>query len=55
MYGHKCLVGISDRYLHYLPKSKMLMKNALCFIMGYFVAMETYAMLLLSMHFLQGT
>ena len=25
-------------------------KNALCFIMGYFVAMETYVTLFLSMH-----
>ena len=29
----------------------MLMKNALCFIMGYVVAMETYITLFLSMHF----
>ena len=32
----------------------MLMKNVLCFIMGYLVAMETYVTLFLSKHFLQG-
>ena len=29
----------------------MLMKNALCFIVGYLVAMETSVTLFLSMHF----
>ena len=29
----------------------MLMKNALCFIMGYLVAIETHVTLYLSMHF----
>ena len=33
----------------------MLMKNALCFIMGYLAAMQTYVALFLLMHFLQGT
>ena len=37
--GHRCLVRISDRYLHYLRKSKMLtiLKNAPCFIMAYWL------------------
>ena len=35
MRGHKCLGRISDRYLHYLLKLKMLkvLKNAICFIL----------------------
>ena len=44
MCDHKCLVRISDIYLHYLRNKKVL-KNALCFIMGYLVAMETYVTL----------
>ena len=47
MCGHKCLLRISDRYLHYLRKCLSFEKLPiiLYFIMECVVAMETYVTL----------